>query len=205
MTRIEFFDNLATRWDTIVDVQEIGRRLQCGLVNLRLDKAEHVVDIGCGTGTLLGCLIDELGSDGRIDAIDFSAKMIAEAQAKIPDSRVIFHQADVQALPLPDESFDRVFCFSSWPHFTDPTAAIKEIRRILKPWGIFHVWHVDSRETINRIHADAGEPVSGDLLPPASVLARQLEGFGFVTMEVIDNAHEYRVSSKSEKKEITPR
>jgi SAM-dependent methyltransferase len=46
---------------------------------------------------------------------------------------------DIHALPIPDDSFDAVFCTGTLEHVRDPWTAVKELRRILKPGGVVHI------------------------------------------------------------------
>lgn len=103
-------------------------------------------------------------------------------------------RAHAEALPVPNGVLDRVICFSVWPHFEVPTQVAAELWRVLKPGGVLDVLHVDGRETINRIHADAGGAVASDVLPPADVLAGLLSGVGFRPRELADDPDRYRVS-----------
>lgn len=46
---------------------------------------------------------------------------------------------DIHNLPIPDESFDCVFCTGTLEHVQDPWKAVGELRRILRPGGIVHI------------------------------------------------------------------
>jgi SAM-dependent methyltransferase len=48
-----------------------------------------------------------------------------------PDPRISFEVADVQELPYPDNSFDRVVMTCLLHHLSDPEAALRETRRVL--------------------------------------------------------------------------
>lgn len=193
MDRVEFFDDLADRWDEICDIGRVAASLRAGLAGMHIRFDECLVDVGCGTGTLLRCLLDSLGPEGRVHAVDISPRMIERARAKIADPRVSFTVTSADRLPVPDASVDRVFCFSCWPHFDAPAEALAEFERVLRPGGTLHVWHVDGREAINGIHKNAGEAVARDVLEPGEELAALLRGQRFDVYEVIDTPHEYRV------------
>jgi len=196
MSRKEYFDELSERWDTIIDLPRVRSRLRSGLAAMGIDSDEKIIDIGCGTGNLSICLLELLGTNGRIHAVDLSPLMLAQARGKIPDSRVAFHETAADSLPLKTGSVDRVICFSTWPHITNPNETLAEFSRVLRHTGQLYVWHIDSRETINDIHRNAGEAVRSDLLPPASELAALIEEHDFVVKTVIDNNVEYIIAAE---------
>ena len=102
----EGYDRWAATYDTmgnwLLDLEEpeVDRALG--------DAAElDVLDVGTGTGRHA---IRLAASGARVTALDFSDAMLAKARAKPGAERVrwITHDADAEALPLPDRSFDRV-------------------------------------------------------------------------------------------------
>lgn len=194
--RREFFDAIAEKWDGWMDMDRIERDIEAGLTRFGIGPDETVLDVGCGTGNLTRALLGRLSKRGRVIAVDLSARMLARARAKNQDNRVEFRQADVRLLDLPDRSLDRVICFSVWPHIVDPEATIRALQRMLRPGGWLHVWHIDSRETINQVHAEAGEAVHNDLLVPARELAVLLTDVGLEVHEVVDSETEYLVTAR---------
>jgi len=70
---------------------------------------------------------------------DFSPRMVEitrEKYAAYPAVRV--EQIDIQAIPYPDASFDRVIANHMLYHVPDLQKAISEVRRVLKPGGVFY-------------------------------------------------------------------
>jgi ubiquinone/menaquinone biosynthesis C-methylase UbiE len=160
----EYFDQLAPTWDKELTPE----RLKClgNIVReLGIKPGYHMLDIGSGTGVLLPFLITEVGKEGKIVALDFSADMLVQAQAKNFPPIVGFAQADVLAIPLADNSVDMAICNSAFPHFGDKVKALKEIARALKNNGRMVICHTMSREMLNRLHQSVGGIVANDLLP----------------------------------------
>ena len=194
--KADFFDDLSRRWDAKLNLPLLQQRLIQGLREMGIQPHEHVVDVGCGTGNLTAALLAVLGESARVDAVDISRAMIACAQEKINDPRVSWHIKSVMQLPCADSSVDRVLCFQVWPHFDDPVAAATEIRRVLKQGGSLHIWHLDSREKINQIHARIENPVvAADVLASADETARALTVAGLLPCQVSESDQHYMVSA----------
>jgi len=100
------------------------------------------LDIGCGEGANTRRLA-ELGA--RMTAIDIASTFIAHAQTLEADAPlgVAYRQADAQALPYADGSFDFATAFMSLMDTPDAGKALSEARRVLKPSGFlqFSILH----------------------------------------------------------------
>ena len=195
--RSAFFDAIADKWDSWEDLNRLQRRMATGLARMRLHPDETVLDVGCGTGNLTLALLSALGPLGRVFAVDIAPRMIDVARGKVQDPRVTWHVGSAEALPFPAASIDRILCFSVWPHFHEKRTVLGELARLLRPSGYLHIWHLSPRDNINEIHAAAGDPVSGDLLPPASETAAQLTAAGYDVSETIDDAEQYLVTART--------
>jgi len=190
-----FFDSIAHQWDGWENLPELRRKLALGLGNLNICPSETLLDIGCGTGNIVLGLLGQLSPHGRVVAIDVSSRMIEIARKKIPDSRITWSIANAFQLPLANNSIDRTFCCSVWPHFDDPPAISREIFRVLRSGGFMHIWHFQSRAQINQIHAEAGPAVNKDVLAPATETATVLGQAGFQIMGMLDNEQGYLVTA----------
>jgi len=188
----EYFDQLAPTWD-----KELTReRLKClgNIVKeLGIEPGYYVLDIGSGTGVLLPFLIAELGDEGKVVALDFSAEMLIQAQAKNFPPIVGFAQADVLAIPLADNSVNLAICNSTFPHFNEKVKALKEIARVLRNNGRLVICHTMSREILNRLHQSIGGIVASDLLPDESQLRGLIKQAGLKITHFEDSPERYLV------------
>lgn len=101
---------------------------------------QRVLDIGCGTGTLLRVLADAVGPAGLAVGADLSPAMLAVARDRIApvaaQTRLVLLDATVH-LPLRDASFDAVCAFGLFQELPTPRAALEELHRVLRPGGAF--------------------------------------------------------------------
>ncbi len=104
--------------------------------HLALRPGLSVLDCGCGTGDMLSIIADQV-APGRVLGGDISSTMTQEARRRAADgpSNIQFEQMDAQALPLPDETFDRVLATQLLIHVPDPARAFQELCRVLAAGG----------------------------------------------------------------------
>jgi ubiquinone/menaquinone biosynthesis C-methylase UbiE len=97
---------------------------------------EHVLEIGCGTGSLTFALAEAAELAG-LTAIDHSEIYLAAAQAKNRDPRIRLEQGDGCALRFPDASFDRTLSMLVLPSvLPEPEQMVAEMRRVTRPGGV---------------------------------------------------------------------
>ena len=103
-----------------------------------IGEGEAVLDLGCGAGFDAFVAAELVGREGRVAGIDLSPEMLAVAEsgrAAAGLSNVEFRQADVEALPFPDASFDVAMSNGVLNLIPDKPAALREVFRVLKPGG----------------------------------------------------------------------
>jgi len=95
----------------------------------------RILDIGCGTGSLL---IQSFLHGPKIRSavgLDMSPNMIEYAQQKVPvlhlDDRLRFMIGDAEHLPFEDNSFDVITCCNSFHHYPHQIQALREMFRVL--------------------------------------------------------------------------
>ena len=99
---------------------------------------KRVLEIAAGTGVVTRAMAATLPPDATYVATDLNQPMLDYAMSRqIGDSRFSWRQADAQALPFDDASFEAVCCQFGAMFFPDRTKAYHEARRELKPGGLF--------------------------------------------------------------------
>ena len=102
-----------------------------------IQPGETVLDIGSGLGVDSFLAAHKTGPHGRLIGIDISAKEVAHAQRRADERGldIRFAVADMERLPLPDNSFDVVISNGAFCLAPNKKAAFEEIYRVLKPGG----------------------------------------------------------------------
>jgi len=93
-----------------------------------------ILDVGCGTGRLLRAAGTRWPHASLI-GVDAAEGMVKVALNLTP--RAAFHVAMAEALPLPDASVDLALSTTSFHHWSDQAAGIREVARVLRPGGRF--------------------------------------------------------------------
>lgn len=101
-----------------------------------LRPGEHVLDIGCGTGTSVLKAAKAVGRNGRVLGVDISHTLLDLARARSDEDTVAFRHADAQIEPF-EPAFDIVMSRFGVMFFEDTAAAFANIRTALKPNGRF--------------------------------------------------------------------
>jgi ubiquinone/menaquinone biosynthesis C-methylase UbiE len=95
----------------------------------------QILDVGCGTGYLLGQLAARAPQAGVLAGIDPAPAMIEVARSAATDGRVRFVVGTAERLPWPDQTFDLVVSTTSFDHWADQRAGLAQCARVLAPSG----------------------------------------------------------------------
>ena len=117
-----------SRWSFYVNAT-IGETLN----RLEINQGERILDLGCGTGVLIQRLL-QVSPEIEVFGIDSCAEMLEIAKQKLPES-VDLKVGIADNLPFPNNSFDVVVSTSAFHYFRDPSQALQEAKRVLKPNG----------------------------------------------------------------------
>ena len=156
------------------------------LTNRRLDAllgirpGERVLEIGPGTGLQALHVAGLLGSEGRLDIIDVQDEMLEHVLRRAGAAginSITAAKADARQLPFPAATFDAAYLVTVLGEIPEPAAAVRELRRVLKPTGRLVVGEFLDRHYVPvvdllRYGNAAGLELSGRLGPPLAYLAR---------------------------------
>ncbi|MPY89365.1 MAG: metalloregulator ArsR/SmtB family transcription factor [Luteitalea sp.] len=166
-----FFASAAGEWDRLRDdlFGPTSHLLSCLAL---LDPKTVLADLGCGTGRASAALAPWVT---RVHAIDGSEEMLRAARSRLePYPNVEVRQANLESLPLEDQSVDLALLLLVLHHIAEPARVLAEVSRVLRRGGTLvvtdmtpheheeyrqqmgHVWLGFSDEQIERSALDNG-------------------------------------------------
>ncbi|MBT5681665.1 MAG: methyltransferase domain-containing protein [Gammaproteobacteria bacterium] len=112
---------------------------------LGLRPGDKLLDLGCGEGR--HSISAFLQGDIQVVGLDLSAKDLATAKGRLADFNIdadkidycLFIQGSGFTLPFADHTFDQVICSEVLEHIVEYEKVLSEIKRVLKPGGVFAV------------------------------------------------------------------
>jgi SAM-dependent methyltransferase len=171
-------------YDPFTRIAGVGRIHEQLIDRAELRSGQRVLEIGCGTGNLLTALgrrrpdIEALGIDPDPAALRRARRKAA--RAKLP---IRYEQAFASGLPAPDGSFDRVLSSFMLHHLDDDEKmrALREVRRVLRPGGQFHVVDIDGMQSGRKARGPHRNPRVAGSHPERVLLALNEAGLTGVT------------------------
>ena len=105
---------------------------------LDVQPTDRVIELGCGPGVALAALAPR-ATRGLVVGVDHSQVMIRHARrrnrAAIRAGQVRLIHAPVESLSISDRPFDAALAVNTVGMWPDPTARLRELRRLLRPGG----------------------------------------------------------------------
>src|SRR6185503_684389 len=110
----------------------------------RLTRSSRVLDVACGPGIVVEALAR---SAGEVVGCDITPAMLEKARARCAGvTNTLFTPGRAEALPFENAAFDVVVSRSAVHHFPDPTAAFREMARVVRAGGRVITVDVQSAE-----------------------------------------------------------
>lgn len=135
ITAEQYFQENAPHWDSVRSLYIDESEVEAALLKVLPDQIGDLLDIGTGTGRILQLLAPRLK---RGVGIDTSHDMLAVARARLEaDETRHCHvrHGDMYRLPFSEPAFDAVVFHQVLHYAQDPSAAIAEAARTLRPGG----------------------------------------------------------------------
>jgi len=134
-----------------------------------IGQGRHVLDLGCRSGALTRHFLD--GND--VVGVDVDRAALAKAE-QLGITPVV---ADVdEPLPAASETFDAVVAGELLEHVRFPRALVAEVRRVLRPGGVFvgsvpNAFRVQNRLRFARGHQPERDPTHLHMFTPGDIRA----------------------------------
>ena len=137
-------------YDPMVSLMGFGRAVQELLSQANIERSHSVLDVGCGTGTLV-VMLKRQYSAVEVTGIDPDKEALRRAHKKTSCAgiSVQLDQGFADELPYSERSFDRVFSSFMFHHLDEDERerTSREVLRVLKPGGSFHLLDFVADET----------------------------------------------------------
>ncbi len=154
-----------------------------------LRPGQRVLDIGCGTGNLLLALGRE-HPDVDLVGLDPDHRVLVRAGRKANRAGVAasWRQGFAEELPYPDGSVDRVFSSLMLHHLHEKDALLAEVRRVLRPDGLFVLADIDGHEALDGHGLLRRRMARNPLIKDNAGMVHRVAAAGFA----VESAVEYR-------------
>lgn len=154
------FDKRAEKYDEGFEGKVSGKLYSLITTHVDLREGYRILDVGCGTGTLLKRLSEKCNVECH--GIDVEEEMLRRAREKCPQMDI--RLSSCEATPYENEYFDVIVACMAYHHFPDKEAFAEEASRIIKKGGRLYIadpkFPFVIRKMINKalsIHNIAGE------------------------------------------------
>lgn len=209
-TSLDSWDRFSVNWEREHDylwskTGSLGERL---VERLDPQPGDTVLELAAGNGDTGFLAAERVGSEGRLISTDFAPGMV-EVARRAAEARglkgIDFRVLDAERMDLDDGSVDGVLCRFGYMLMADPSAALKETRRVLREGGTlgFAVWQTPDRNLwaaipamtlVQRGHVPPPEPGAPGIfaLGDRARLEEVVTGAGFDVSRIEEIAFEWR-------------
>ena len=166
----EVFQSVAAKYDIMNDVMSLGihrlwKRFTIDCSGAR--PGHKVLDLAGGTGDLTAKFSRIVGENGKVVLADINDAMLKVGRDKLRDLGIVgnvdYVQANAEALPFPDNTFDIITIAFGLRNVTDKDKALASMYRVLKPGGRLLV--LEFSKPTNELLSKAYDFYSFHLLP----------------------------------------
>jgi demethylmenaquinone methyltransferase/2-methoxy-6-polyprenyl-1,4-benzoquinol methylase len=192
--RKKYFESYADEWDKMFTAEDL-EILSFLIDSFKISGGSKIVDLGCGTGIMFDMLRRKVGENGLVVGVDFCSPMVKKARKNFPFNNLFEVDADVENLPLRPDYFEYAISFAAFAHFNKQKKVMKEVARVLKRDGQFHIIHLMGSKELEEYHHKAGGPVANDHLPSNEDMMSLFEYGQFTDVKITDHPGLYLASA----------
>lgn len=169
------FDKRASKYDQGFEGKLSKRFYRLIYENVILRNGDRVIDIGCGTGTILKTLSGMERIEGH--GIDVEPEMLKVAKTKC--SNMDIRECSCEDTPYEDNSFDVMTACMAYHHFPDKDGFAKEASRIIRQNGTLYIADPNFPLPIRKIINILAKGFNGEFLTSQEI-AERFGRYGFV-------------------------
>ncbi len=145
---ILFFRDSSNLWD-VMRTEMIGERADLLALLHLLDDSWVVGDLGCGSGHIAEALAPCVK---KVVAVDESGPMLEAARKRLAShDNVELRVGTIESLPIDDGALDAAILFLVAHFVTDPSRAMAEVRRVLRPGGRLLIVDLMSHDRVDYV------------------------------------------------------
>lgn len=138
----EVFHSVASKYDVMNDVMSFGAHRLWKLFTVgqaAVRPGMRVLDLAGGTGDLAKAFAGKVGKEGEVVLADINSSMLEAGRRRMVDAGIVgnirYAQVNAEELPFPDAHFDVITIAFGLRNVTNKDAALRSMRRVLKPGG----------------------------------------------------------------------
>jgi len=184
------FDSVASRYDLMNDLMSMGlhrlwKRAAVFIAGAR--PGDRVLDLAGGSGDLTRLLSRDVGPNGEVVILDINRSMLEVGRDRLLDAGAIgnvrFVQADAEALPFPDRSFNLITMAFGLRNVTRKERALAEMHRVLRPGGTAHV--LEFSQVASPLLSKVYDLYSFKLLPQiGKIIAKDADSYRYLAESI---------------------
>ncbi|MBC3766578.1 bifunctional demethylmenaquinone methyltransferase/2-methoxy-6-polyprenyl-1,4-benzoquinol methylase UbiE [Neptunicella marina] len=186
----DVFHSVAGKYDLMNDLMSMGihrlwKRFTIDCSGVR--QGQKVLDLAGGTGDLTAKFSRIVGNTGQVVLADINDSMLKVGRDKLRDRGILgnveYVQANAEALPFPDNTFDIITIAFGLRNVTDKDKALASMYRVLKPGGRLLVLEFSKPEyeLLNKVY----DAYSFHLLPKiGQLVANDAESYQYLAESI---------------------
>lgn len=153
----------------------------------KIKSGERVLDVGSGLGIDSVIARHAAGPDGKVVGIDMAPTQVRHAQARADDREldIQFVAADMEEIPVPDETFDVVISNGAFCLAPNKEKALAEIFRVLKPGGRISICTTTTK--VDDLEPGVTWPLCMKMFMPMKEVLPMCERVGYTDVVVDDS------------------